>query len=254
MEDRIGARAPADAADPRDRRSVRRAALRRMAAPAAERAAGDDRRRQVPLPDQCPRRSRRGARFPGRAADEGVRDPCVGRGASHGGAARAAGAPGPQLVRMAAATVGHIDRTVWSGGFLLHPPLPYVPGVEAAGTVVAERSLCRGPARLAARRRARHAQDGTWRELDRCARRGARPAARRGADGAGHRLLLALHLGLGGAARGRRAAGGERVLVTGASGAVGSIAVQLARAPARCAAGPMTAAAALPAGVERIAR
>ena len=45
-------------------------------------------------------------------------------------------APGRSIVRMQAATVGHIDRTVWSGGFLRHPPLPYTPGVEGAGLVV----------------------------------------------------------------------------------------------------------------------
>ena len=44
--------------------------------------------------------------------------------------------PGRSLVRMRAAGVGHIDRTVWSGQFLRHPPLPYVPGVEAAGIVI----------------------------------------------------------------------------------------------------------------------
>ena len=45
--------------------------------------------------------------------------------------------PGRTLVRMEAATVGHIDRTVWRGSFLKHPPFPYTPGVEAAGVVVA---------------------------------------------------------------------------------------------------------------------
>ena len=45
--------------------------------------------------------------------------------------------PGRTIVRMQAATVGHIDRTVWRGSFLRHPPLPYTPGVEAAGIVVA---------------------------------------------------------------------------------------------------------------------
>jgi NADPH2:quinone reductase len=55
-----------------------------------------------------------------------------------------AAAPGHTLVRMQAATVGHIDRTVWSGAFLRHPPLPYVPGVEAAGIVVASRRYAPG--------------------------------------------------------------------------------------------------------------
>jgi len=42
--------------------------------------------------------------------------------------------PGRTLVRMAATTASHLDRSIAAGGFLRHPPLPYVPGVEAAGT------------------------------------------------------------------------------------------------------------------------
>ena len=136
--------------------------------------------------------------------------------------------PGFSLVRMAAATVGHIDRTVWSGKFLVHPPLPYVPGVEAAGTVVASARFAAGQrvwlrgAGLGTRR------DGTWRELvvapDEAL--GALPDAVRMALGSAFfspctSAWVALHeVG--------RVRGGETVLVTGATGAVGSIASQLA--------------------------
>ena len=43
---------------------------------------------------------------------------------------------GESRVEMKAATVGHIDRSVAGGGFLQHPPLPSVPGTEAAGIVL----------------------------------------------------------------------------------------------------------------------
>src|SRR5204862_5924715 len=68
-------------------------------------------------------------------------------------------------IRMQAATVGHIDRTIWAGKFLRHPLFPYVPGVEGAGIVVAsdrfevgERVWLRGCG-LGTR------VDGTWREF-----------------------------------------------------------------------------------------
>jgi NADPH2:quinone reductase len=51
-------------------------------------------------------------------------------------------AQGRTIVEMRAATVGHIDRTVWGGSFLQHPPLPYIPGVEAAGIVRSSASGC----------------------------------------------------------------------------------------------------------------
>ena len=58
---------------------------------------------------------------------------------------------GRTIVQMQAATVGHIDRTIWGGGFLRHPPLPYVPGVEAAGIVRGQRPFQCRRARLDAR-------------------------------------------------------------------------------------------------------
>lgn len=137
-------------------------------------------------------------------------------------------APGRTIVRMRAATVGHVDRTIWAGGFLRHPPLPYVPGVEGAGIVVAsdrfsvgERVWMRGCG-LGTR------IDGTWREFI------AAP------DEALGLLPASVPMTLGSAFFSPCASAwvalhdvghlrpGERVLVTGAAGAVGSIAVQLA--------------------------
>jgi NADPH2:quinone reductase len=138
--------------------------------------------------------------------------------------------PGRTLVRMAATTASHLDRSIAAGGFLRHPPLPYVPGVEAAGTVlqsdrfpVGARVWLRG-AGLGT------VEDGTWRETI------SAP------DGAIGLLPEAIAMPLGAAFFSPCTAAwvalfgvgalqaGERVLVSGASGAVGSIAVQLARA------------------------
>ena len=138
--------------------------------------------------------------------------------------------PGRTLVRMAATTASHLDRSIAAGGFLRHPPLPYVPGVEAAGTVlqsdrfpVGARVWLRG-AGLGT------VEDGTWRETI------SAPDAAIGL------LPEAIAMPLGAAFFSPCTAAwvalfgvgalqaGERALVSGASGAVGSIAVQLARA------------------------
>ena len=138
--------------------------------------------------------------------------------------------PGRTIVEMQAATVGHIDRTVWSGDFFQHPPLPYIPGVEAAGIVrssqrfaVGDRVWLRG-AGLGIR------HDGTWCEYI------SAP------DAAIEKLPEAISMPLGSAFFSpctsawvalhdvARLQPGERLLVTGASGAVGGVTVQLALA------------------------
>lgn len=137
--------------------------------------------------------------------------------------------PGRTLVRMQAATVGHIDRTVWRGSFLRHPPLPYTPGVEAAGIVIAsgryevgQRVWLRGSGLGTL-------FDGTW-----CERIDA-------PDEALGLLPDAVPMELGAAFFSpttsawvalhevAKLQAGEQVLVTGASGAVGSLVMQLAR-------------------------
>lgn len=136
---------------------------------------------------------------------------------------------GRAIVRMAAATVGHIDRTVWSGAFLKHPPLPYIPGVEAAGTVVASERHAPGQRVWLRGSGLGTTEDGTWCQL---------------IDAPDEALGLlpdGLDLALGAAFFSpctsawvalheiAKLQAGERVLVTGATGAVGSMTVQLAR-------------------------
>ena len=136
--------------------------------------------------------------------------------------------PGRTIVRMEAATVGHIDRTVWRGNFLKHPPFPYTPGVEAAGVVVASATLAPGQRVWLRGSGLGTLVDGTWCEQidapDEAL--GLLPDAVPATLGSAFfspctSAWVALH-------EVARVRAGERVLVTGATGAVGSLLVQLA--------------------------
>jgi NADPH:quinone reductase len=165
-------------------------------------------------------------------------------------------APGRTLVRMHAATVGHIDRTVWSGAFLRHPPLPYVPGVEAAGVVVSSERFRPGQRVWLRGGGLGIAHDGTWREcVD-----APDEALGELPDGVSFALGSAFFSPCTSAWIALHEVGqlrpGQRVLVSGASGAVGSIALQLARhAGAEVSAVVYDASQAqrLPAGIEAVA-
>jgi NADPH2:quinone reductase len=139
-------------------------------------------------------------------------------------------APGRSLVEMHAATVGHIDRTVWGGHFLQHPPLPYIPGVEAAGVVRASGRFAAGTRVWMRGGGLGIRSDGTWRELIDAPDEALGPLPDDVPMTLGSAFFspctsawVALH-------EVARLQAGEQVLVTGASGAVGSIAVQLALA------------------------
>lgn len=141
-----------------------------------------------------------------------------------------AGGPGLSRVRMHAATVGHIDRSVWGGSFLRHPPLPYVPGVEAAGVVLDGSAFPAGTRVWLRGAGLGTTRDGTWREVVEApdAALGLLPEGVSFEVGTAFfspctSAWVALH-------EIARVQPGEKVLVTGASGAVGSVAVQLARA------------------------
>lgn len=144
--------------------------------------------------------------------------------------------PGPEevLVEVAAGVVSHHDLTVAGGDFPLKPELPYVPGLEGAGRVVAVGDEV-DPERIAVGIPVRvfggglgSTRSGTWAEYVAVTARAASPVP----EG----LDLALAAACGSVAATAWAAvldvgalqPGERVGVTGATGAVGSLAAQLA--------------------------
>ena len=138
--------------------------------------------------------------------------------------------PGRSLVRMEATTASHLDRSIAAGGFLRHPPLPYVPGVEAAGTVLQSERFAAGKRVWLRGAGLGTTEDGTWCETI------SAPDAALGA------LPDAIAMPLGAAFFSPCTAAwvalfsvgalrpGERVIISGASGAVGGVAVQIAQA------------------------
>lgn len=136
--------------------------------------------------------------------------------------------PGESLVEVSAAALGHFDLTVARGEYEPRPHLPYVPGTDGAGRVLRSDAYDVGtPVRVrgggVGLRR-----DGTWAELvavpDDALEpipEGVDPAVAASFSVPGSAAFTAIHQ-LG------RLQPGERVAVTGAAGAVGSLAVQLA--------------------------
>lgn len=142
-------------------------------------------------------------------------------------------APGTAVVRVEAAGVNPVDTYIRSGVYAFLPPLPYTPGGDAAGVVEA---LGEGVEGLAVGQRVYLAGCVSGRLTDAYAERAARPASElfplpdnvSFAEGAAigvpyataYRALF--HRG--------RARPGETLFIHGASGAVGTAAIQLARA------------------------
>lgn len=144
--------------------------------------------------------------------------------------------PGPEdvLVRIAAGVISHHDLTVARGDFPVRPELPYVPGLEGAGRVVAAGDEV-DPSRISVGMPVRvfggglgATRSGTWAEIVAVTARAAVPVPE-GLD-----LPLAASCGSVAAAAWVAVMDvgslqpGERVGVTGASGAVGSLATQIA--------------------------
>lgn len=136
--------------------------------------------------------------------------------------------PGRTIVKMAAAAVAHIDRTVAAGKFMTPLKPPYVPGVEGAGIVVSSQRFAPGQ-RVWLRGGGLGTRfDGTWCELVEApdAAVDVLPDEVSMTQGSAFfspcaAAWVALH-DVGGLQP------SERVAITGASGAVGSAATQLA--------------------------
>jgi NADPH:quinone reductase len=144
--------------------------------------------------------------------------------------------PGETIVQLSAAAVGHFDLSVARGERPPGPPLPYVPGTDGAGGVLASDLYGRGTRVRVAGGGLGVRRDGTWAEVvaapDEALEpipRGVDPAVAASFSVPAAAALTALeHVG--------HLQPGERVAVTGAAGAVGSLTVQLAR---RAGAGPV---------------
>jgi len=143
--------------------------------------------------------------------------------------------PGPDevLVRLAASVIGHHDLSVADGRLPVHPPLPYVPGLEGAGRVAsvgADVDRERFPAGALVRVYAGGlgaTRPGTWAEYVAAPARFVTPVPETlepsVAAACGSVALTAWSaLELGGLLP------DESIAVTGASGAVGSLVLQLA--------------------------
>jgi NADPH:quinone reductase-like Zn-dependent oxidoreductase len=152
--------------------------------------------------------------------------------------------PGEALVEVASASLSHFDLTVASGEFGIRPELPYVPGVEGAGTVVGSDVIAPGTRVSIRGGGVGIATPGTWAELV-VVPHEALTEVPDGLDldlaAVAYDPLTTAHVSLHGVGRlgnwqdaGVHAVADEVVLVTGAAGGVGSMVVQLAlRAGAR---------------------
>lgn len=133
---------------------------------------------------------------------------------------------GEVQVRIAACGIGYVDVLVALGGYQVKPPLPHVPGMEAAGTISA---LGAGVSGLAVGDRVLAAVEGGFAEYAVAPAEAVYRIPDRlgfaGAAGLRINYLTALH---GLRDRGRLQAG-ERLLVLGAAGGVGIAAVQVAK-------------------------
>lgn len=141
---------------------------------------------------------------------------------------RPTAAPGQTVVGLAAAALGHLDRSVASGTFPRHPALPYIPCGDGAGWV--EESAAFLPGALVWLRGGglgvtRDGLAATYAvvpdEAVHLAPSGADPVLAACFFSPATSAYLAVH-------ELARVQAGQRVLVTGAAGSVGSLAVQLA--------------------------
>lgn len=145
---------------------------------------------------------------------------------------------GQTLVRVEAAAVAHLDRTVAGGNFDLKPSLPYVGGVEGCGVVVESGTLPAGQRVILRGGGLGVVRDGTWAEYVAVRDRHLTTLP----DGMAPELGATYFVPLTTAAVALRAVGrlgswgvdgvggarDEVVLIGGAAGAVGSMVAQLA--------------------------
>lgn len=136
--------------------------------------------------------------------------------------------PSHTLVRTRAATVAHLDLNILDGQFGILPELPFVPGTQGSGTVLASAVHPEGALVRVRGEGLGLSRDGAWAE-HLLVPDTAVEVTPEGTDP----VLAAIYFSPVGTAFAAvhpiaRVQPGERVLVTGASGAVGALVVQLA--------------------------
>lgn len=138
-------------------------------------------------------------------------------------------AAGQVLVRVRAAGVNPVDTYIRSGVHAVKPALPYTPGLDAAGEVEA---VGEGVTRFQTGQRVYTAGSltGTYAELTLCEESQCHPLPERVTFAQGAGIFTPYATAYRALFQRANAKPGETVLVHGASGGVGTAAVQLARA------------------------
>lgn len=138
--------------------------------------------------------------------------------------------PGQTLVRVDAAALGHLDLTIASGTFDVRPELPHIGGTDGAGTVVESDTFAPGTRVLIRGGGIGLFKNGCWAEYLAAADKVFTPFDTALEPTVAATFFLPSTTGYVAVHDIARVATGERVIVSGASGAVGSMAAQFALA------------------------
>ncbi|MFI2230356.1 zinc-binding alcohol dehydrogenase family protein [Nocardia testacea] len=138
--------------------------------------------------------------------------------------------PGQTLVRVDAAALGHLDLTVASGTFDVRPDLPHIGGTDGAGTVVESDTFAPGSRVLIRGGGIGLFKNGCWAEYLAAADKVFTPYDSALDPTVAATFFLPSTTGYVAVHDIARVVPGERVIVSGASGAVGSMAAQFALA------------------------
>jgi NADPH2:quinone reductase len=138
-------------------------------------------------------------------------------------------AAGQVLVRVRAAGVNPVDTYIRAGGHAVKPPLPFTPGLDAAGVIEA---VGNGVTRVRVGDRVYTggSLSGTYAELALCGEAQAHSLPERVSFAEGAGVFTPYATAYRALFQRARGVPGETVLVHGASGGVGTAAVQIARA------------------------
>jgi NADPH:quinone reductase len=136
--------------------------------------------------------------------------------------------PGQVLVRVRAAGVNPVDTYIRSGAYASKPPLPYTPGSDAAGTIEAVGDGA-ADVRPGDRVYTSGSQSGVYAELVLCAASQVHPLPENVSFAQGAGINVPYATAYRALFYRANAQPGETVLVHGASGGVGTAAVELAR-------------------------